>query len=190
MSVLLAKRLISATEYHRMAEVGILKAEDQVELINGEIIQMSPIGSKHTGYLSIIDELLRDLLGKKVQVNNQSSIRLHKYSEPEPDLLILKRRKDFYINQLPSPKDAYLIVEVADSTLEKDRQIKAPLYAKANIPEYWILNIPNKQLECYAHPKNGKYQTHQIIKGKQLAHFHAFDVFIKAEDIFVISDFK
>ena len=101
MAVTLAKRLISAVEYHKMAEVGILQSDDKVELLNGEIIIKNPIGSLHAGYLHIIDELLRDALGKKVHINNQSSVRLSTYSESEPDLTILKRRKDHYLTRLP-----------------------------------------------------------------------------------------
>jgi len=188
MAVTLAKRLISAVEYHKMAEVGILKANDKVELINGEIIKMSPIGSLHAGYLHIIDELLRDALGKKVHINNQSSIRLSTFSEPEPDLSVLKRRKDHYLTRLPRPQDVFLLVEVADTTLEKDREIKAPLYAKAGIPEYWILNVADKELAIFADPKDGKYQYQHIIKGKAVATFNAFDIQIKASDIFILND--
>lgn len=190
MSVLLAKRLISAREYYKMAEVGILKPEDRIELINGEIIEMSPIGSKHPAYVDLLDELLKELLGKKVQIRVQSSVRLDNHSELEPDLMVLKRRKDFYINRIPTPKDVYLVIEVANSTLEKDRKIKAPLYAEAGIPEYWILNIPDTQLECYSLLKDGKYQKEVIIKDKQIAIFDAFDLAIKATTIFSLSNLK
>lgn len=188
MAVTLAKRLISAVEYHKMAEVGILKSDDKVELLNGEIIKKSPIGSLHAGYLIIIDELLSDELGKKVHINIQSPVRLGNFSEPEPDLMILKRRKDYYLTRLPRPKDILLIVEVADTTLEKDRAVKAPLYAKAGIPEYWILNVPEKQLEVFSIPKNGKYQNESIVKGQESAYFEAFEINIKASDIFILTD--
>ena len=188
MAVTLAKRLISAVEYHKMAEVGILKPNDRIELLNGEIIKMSPIGSLHAGYVNIIDELLSDALGKKVHVNIQSPVRLGAFSEPEPDLLILKRRKDHYLTRLPLPQDVYLLIEVADTTLEKDREIKVPLYAKANISEYWILNVVDQQLEIFTNPINGKYQNKSIIKGKDIAVFEAFDVKIKASDVFILSD--
>ncbi len=188
MSVLLAKRLLSAREYYKMAEVGILKPEDKVELINGEVIKISPIGSKHPAYIDLLDELFKDLLGKKVQVRVQSSVSLSNYSEPEPDLMILKRRADFYYNRIPTSKDVYLIIEVSDSTLEKDRQIKAPLYAKAGIEEYWILNIQEEQLECFTKPKKDKYQKEKIIKGNQVAFFEAFDLVINATSIFTLSD--
>ncbi len=188
MAVTLAKRLISAVEYHKMAEVGILKPTDKVELLNGEIIKMSPIGSMHAGYVNIIDELLSDALGKKVHINIQSPVRLDDHSEPEPDLLVLKRRKDHYLTRLPRPDDVYLLIEVADSTLEKDREVKALLYAEANISEYWILNIPDKQLEVFNNPQNGKYQNQIIISGQKTAKFNAFDVTIKASDIFILKD--
>jgi len=188
MAVTLAKRLISVVEYYKMAEVGILQPEDKIELLNGEIIKMSPIGSLHAGYVNIIDELLSDALSKKVHINIQSPVRLGAFSEPEPDLLILKRRKDHYLTRLPRPEDVYLLIEVADSTLEKDREVKVPLYAKANISEYWILNIPDKQLEIYRNPVDGKYQNQVIIKGKESVIFEVFDVSIKTSDIFILRD--
>jgi len=187
MAVTLAKRLISAVEYHKMAEVGILQPEDKIELLNGEIIKMSPIGSLHAGYVNIIDELLSDALGKKVHINIQSPVRLGTFSEPEPDLLVLKRRKDHYLTRLPRPEDVHLLIEVADSTLEKDREVKVPLYAKASISEYWILNVPDKQLEVFTNPIGGKYQNQKIIKGKDIAIFEAFEIPIKASDIFILA---
>ena len=188
MTVTLARRLISVVEYHKMAEVGILTSEDKVELLNGEIIKMSPIGSLHAGYVNILNELFTDALGKKVHVQTQSPVSLGKFSEPEPDLMILKRRKDHYLTRLPRPKDVYMVVEVSDTTLEKDRKVKAPLYAKAGIPEYWILNVIEKQLELFSNPQNGKYEQESIIKGKNLAHFDAFDIDIKASDVFILSN--
>jgi len=188
MSVTLAKRLISASEYHKMAEVGILTPEDKVELLNGEIIKMSPIGSLHAGYLNILNELFTDELGKKVHVQTQSPVRLSKFSEPEPDLMILKRRKDHYLTRLPRPKDVYLVVEVSDTTLEKDRLIKAPLYAKAGISEYWIVNVVDKQLEIFSNPRDGKYEQESITKSKKIAYFAAFDINIKASDVFILSN--
>ena len=188
MAVTLAKRLISAVEYHKMAAVGILQPDDRIELLNGEIIKMSPIGSLHAGYVNIIDELLSDALGKKVHVNIQSPVRLGAFSEPEPDLLILKRRKDHYLTRLPRPQDVYLLIEVADTTLEKDREVKAPLYAKANISEYWILNVVEKQLEIFTNPINGEYQNRSIIKGNDIAVFEAFAINIKASDVFILNN--
>lgn len=188
MEVILAKRLITATEYHKMAEVGILKPDDKVELLNGEIIKMSPIGSLHAGYVSIIDELLSDALGKKVHINIQSPVRLAMFSEPEPDLSILKRRKDYYLTRLPRPKDVHLLIEVADSTIEKDRKIKGPMYAKANISEYWILNINERQLEVFRDPIDGKYQYHSIVRGNDEVLFKAYGVKIKASAIFILDN--
>ena len=188
MGVTLTKRLISVEEYYKMAEVGILQPDDKIELLNGEIIKMSPIGSLHAGYVNIIDELLSDALGKKVHVNIQSPVKLGTYSEPEPDLLILKRRKDHYLTRLPRPEDVYLLIEVADSTLDKDREVKAPMYANANIQTYWILNITEQQLEIYTNPVNGKYQQQNIVKGTDAAIFEALELTIKASDIFILKD--
>ncbi|MEM6321335.1 MAG: Uma2 family endonuclease [Bacteroidota bacterium] len=186
MPVTLAKRLISTEDYHKMAEVGILQPDDKIELLNGEIIKMSPIGSLHVGYVNILDELLSDALGKKVHVVVQSPVKLSSFSEPEPDLVLLKRRKDHYLKRLPQPKDVHLIVEVADSTLEKDREVKAPLYAQANISEYWILNIPDEQLEIFTEPKDGKYQSKTMLKAGDTFYFAAFDLKISWKDIFIL----
>lgn len=156
------KRLLSVDEYHKMAEVGILAEDDRVELINGEIIRMSPINSSHTSCVKRLNALLFEKLGRKVVISVQDPITLGSYSEPEPDLAVLKASDDFYARQHPRPEDVHLVIEVSDSTLSVDQGLKLSLYAEAGIPEYWIINLPEQQVEVYQHPKGKQYGLRRI----------------------------
>lgn len=158
MSVQIARHWFTVAEYNRMGETGILKEDDRVELIEGEIVEMSPIGRRHAASVDRLTELLGERLQRKVIVRVQSPIVLNDYTEPQPDVALLKRREDFYERSLPAPDDVLLIVEVADTTLEYDRQLKVPLYARALISEVWIVNLVDEQVEVYTRPAEGVYQ--------------------------------
>lgn len=158
----LEKRLLTTDDYHAMIAAGILDEDDKVELLNGELIFMSPIGPKHSGVTNRINHLLKQLLQDLAIVAVQNPIALAPLSEPEPDLAVLRTREDFYSESHPSPEDVFLIIEVADATLEKDRTVKAALYAEAGILHYWIVNLPEQQLEVYAQPAKGQYKLRQI----------------------------
>ncbi|MCU0348395.1 MAG: Uma2 family endonuclease [Saprospiraceae bacterium] len=165
MSIQLAKRLLTVTDYHKMAEVGILDEDDRVELINGEIIEMSPIGSIHTSRLKRIMRLFHNMPNvDKYLVSVQDPIFLGKYSEPQPDLAILHFRADFYEEKHPEPQDILLVIEVSDTSLGYDREVKKPLFAAAGIPELWIVNIEDEQVEVYKTPQNGDYSNRQDFK--------------------------
>jgi Uma2 family endonuclease len=159
MSVQIAKHSFTVAEYERMGEAGILSEDDRVELIEGEIIEMSPIGERHAACVDALAELLKELLGRSVNVRIQNPIRLDDYSEPQPDIALLKRRDDFYRHAHPRPADVLLVVEVSDSTLEYDRQIKLPLYARAGVPEVWIVNLVDDVIETYAQPSGDSYRA-------------------------------
>lgn len=137
------KRRFSVEEYHRLAEAGILHENDRVELIHGEIIQMSPIGPKHAGNLDRIVKVLTFLFGDSAIVRSQNPVRLNDYSEPEPDISILKPRRDFYTTAHPLPDEVLLIIELSESSLEYDQEVKRPAYAANGIPEYWIIDLKN-----------------------------------------------
>lgn len=165
MSIHLAKRLLTVAEYHKMAEVGILDEDDRVELINGEIIEMSPIGSMHTSRVKRIMRLFHNMPNvEKYLISVQDPISLGKYSEPEPDLAILYFRADFYEEKHPEPQDILLLIEVSDTSLGYDREVKKPLFAAAGIPELWIVNIEDEQVEVYRKPQNGDYIHRQDFK--------------------------
>ena len=141
-----------------MGQFGIFSEDDRVELVCGEIIDMSPIGERHAGCVDTLDELLRERLGRSVNVRVQNPIRLDDSSEPQPDIVILKRREDFYRHAHPRSDDILLLIEVSDTTLEYDRQIKLPLYARAGVPEVWIVNLNDERIETHTDPSGGVYQ--------------------------------
>ena len=151
------RRRISVDEYYAMAEAGILGRDERVELIDGEIITMSPIGNEHAASVDTGTHFLSRLVGDKVIVRVQSHVRLDDHHQPEPDLTLLEWRDDFYRYTSPGPDDVLLIIEVSDSSLSYDRNVKLALYARFGIPEVWIANIPARVVETYTDPVDGEY---------------------------------
>lgn len=158
MSAQLEKWHFNVDQYYRLAEAGVLKPDDRVELIEGEIIRMSPIGSPHAACVAKLDELLRNSLSSDVMLWVQNPIRLNDYSEPVPDVALLKRRRDFYAAHHPRPEDVLLVIEVSDATLLADRNVKMPLYAREGITEAWLVNLPRKMIEVYFDSTDGSYR--------------------------------
>lgn len=160
---------ISVADYHQMIRIGILSEADQVELLAGEVICMSPKGSRHASAIKKVLSWLPKQLPSGVQLQIQDPIILQDHSEPEPDLVLLKERSDFYADGHPQPADILLVAEVADSSLELDRSVKAALYAAAGIAEYWIINLPEQQVVMMTQPRDGGYQDQQVVqKGESL----------------------
>ena len=158
-SVQVNRRSFTVAEYERMGQFGIFSEDARVELVCGEIIQMSPIGERHAACVDALNELLRTRLGRSVIVRVHNPIRLDDYSEPQPDIAVIKRRADFYRHAHPRPEAVLLVIEVSDSTLDFDREVKVPLYAGAGIPEAWVVNLPEERVEVYTDPAGGEYQT-------------------------------
>jgi Uma2 family endonuclease len=148
---------LSVADYYRMAEVGILAPDARVELIDGEIIDMAPIGSRHNATVNRLAEILKSAAGDTVIVQAQGSISLGAFSEPEPDIALLRRRGDFYWSAQPGAADIVLIVEVAGSSLAYDRDVKVPLYARHGIPEVWLIDIETQRLKRYREPSRNGY---------------------------------
>ena len=161
MTVELRRRLFTVEDYYGMARAGILDEDDRVELIEGEILEMAAIGSRHAACVNRLNQLLSGTAGDGVIVSVQNPVRLSDLSEPQPDLAVLRPREDFYEGAHPGPDDVLLIVEVALTTLEFDREVKAPLYARAGVPELWIVNLEDRALEVYREPSEGRYRTVQ-----------------------------
>jgi Uma2 family endonuclease len=138
-----------------------------VELLGGEVYQMSPIGPKHLYAVMRMDHRLREALGPKAVVAVQSPLRLFEDSEPEPDLLVLKPPLERYQDRLPTPEDVLLLVEVADTSLEFDREAKLPLYAEAGIPEVWLVNLKENLLEVYRDPRGGRYREIRLLSPEE-----------------------
>jgi Uma2 family endonuclease len=155
------RRLFNVDEYYRMAEVGILSPDERVELIDGEIIEMAAMGSRHGGCVTALTHLLTLRLGERAMVRAQLPARLSDRSEPEPDLALVRPRADFYRNSHPEIPDVLLLVEVADSSLSFDQRRKLPLYAREGVPETWLVDLQHEQIEVYRRPENGRYQDVQ-----------------------------
>lgn len=154
-----AKKLFTVDEYHRMGEAGILGPEERLELIDGEIIQMSPIGHRHWVAVNRANMLFIEAFRRNAVVSPQNPVRLSDWTEPRPDLAVFKPRSDLYAAKKPTPADVLLIVEVADTTLRLDRNIKVPRYAAAGIPEVWIEDLNHDCLLVYRDPKKESYKT-------------------------------
>ncbi len=152
------RRTFTVGEYYRMAEANILTEEDRVELIAGQIVAMSPIGSRHAACVKRLNLLMGKMVGDSMLIGVQDPIALDAYSAPEPDLVLLRPRTDFYAAAHPSPGDVLLAVEVADTSADYDRAVKLPLYAQAGLPEVWLVDLPKGRIEVYAQPQGAAYQ--------------------------------
>ncbi len=137
---------LSTEDYHRLAEAGILGEDDRVELIEGEVIEMSPIGSRHSGTLKRLVALFSQQLGSAVVLSVQDPLEMCDGTQPQPDLMLLRPRPDFYSESHPTPTDVLLLIEVADTSLAVDRTQKADLYAAAGIPEYWVVDVDRRRV--------------------------------------------
>lgn len=132
-----------------MGEVGILGEDDRVELLEGEIVEMVPIGPPHSGRVNRLNRLFVTALGDRVVVSVQNPVRLSDFSEPQPDLLLLRPERDFYISRHPRPDDVLLVVEVAASSALFDRRVKMPLYLAAGVPQIWLVDLDAQVVEVH-----------------------------------------
>lgn len=148
---------ITVDDYHRMAEVGLLAPDARVELIEGEIIDMAPIGMDHNSVVDQLNRLLVRAVGDDAIVRVQGSVRLSRISEPQPDVVLLKPRADFYRNEFALGTDTLLVIEVSDTTLRYDRDVKVSLFARSGVPEVWIFDLQNDSLLVYGSPSDGVY---------------------------------
>ncbi len=148
---------LTVDEYYRMAEVGLLAADARVELIDGEIVHMPAIGSKHAGTVRRLDKLFQEAVGHRVVISVQAPLRLDRHNEPEPDLMLLRPREDFYARSHPTASDVLLLIEVSDTTARYDREIKLELYARYGIPETWIFDLDSALLRQYRRPADARY---------------------------------
>ena len=183
MSIQLARRLIQVDEYYRMAEVGILTEKDRVELIYGEIIEMSPIGNKHASVVDRLNKTLNTIIGETGIVRVQGPVRINDLNEPEPDLTLLKPKEDYYASAHPSAEDVLVIVEVSDTTYQYDREIKQPLYASAEIPQFWLVNVEKKEIEVYTSPAKGAYKKMEIFYPEDTLSLRFCDKVVPVGDI-------
>ena len=155
---------LTVHDFHRMGETGILPVEGRLELIEGEIIAMAPIGSRHAAIVKQLNTLFVRAAGARFIVSVQDPIILGEHSEPEPDLALIQPRDDFYALALPRADEVLLIVEVADTTLRYDREIKIPLYARHGIPEVWLIDVDGRTLTVFETPADGRYRNERRVR--------------------------
>jgi Uma2 family endonuclease len=174
MQVEATKKLFTVHEYYKMADAGILGEDDRVELIDGEIVQMSPIGDRHLGCVNGATDLFTAAFRGRAVVSVQNPLRLGDYTEPQPDIVLLKPRLDAYRGKHPEAGDALLVVEVADTTLAYDRDVKLPRYAAAGVPEVWIESLGADQLLVHRDPAGDSYKTCRTLTPGDSASIGAF----------------
>jgi Uma2 family endonuclease len=156
--------LFTVDDYYRMAEAGIFHEDDRVELIRGEIVEMTPIGSVHASVVDVLNSLLgRALTREQAIVRVQNPARLDQRSEPQPDIMLLRPRSDFYRSGHPGPSEVLLLIEVSDTSLAYDRSVKLSLYAQAGIAEVWIIDIEAETVEVNRDPESGSYAIHSVV---------------------------
>ena len=156
------RRLFTVEEYCAMAELGILEEGERVELLDGEIVVMPPIGEPHEDGTTRLGRDMTHLLYDRAWVRVQNSVRLDDYGLPEPDIAVVRLRDDYH-RRRPTPEDVLLIIEVADTSLEFDREVKLARYAAAGIPEVWIVNLRARQVEAHSDPVDGTYRSRRLV---------------------------
>ena len=178
------KRLFTVKEYYLMYESGVFANGERVELIRGEIIKMAAIGRRHAACVDRCNDVFAYKLGKKVLIRIQNPLALDNTSEPEPDVLLLKRKVDYYESGHPRPADVFLLIEVADSTIDSDRELKIPIYAEDGITEVWLIDINSACIEAYRNPTVEGYQDIQkFYRGQNLSILAFPDLSITVDEI-------
>jgi Uma2 family endonuclease len=147
-----------------MAEAGILREDDRVELIDGEIVEMAPIGDRHATAVDRTNDLFVPLFRDVALTRVQNPIRLGEHHEPQPDFALVRRRPGLYASGHPAPEDIFLIVEVADTSVDYDRQVKVPLYARGGVPETWLVDLPQAILWVYREPTPDGYRSIRMLR--------------------------
>ena len=158
------RRKFTVDEYYRMAEVGILHPDERVELINGEILVMSPIGNPHASGVRRLERVVGRAVGDAATISGQNPVRLGNYSDLQPDVTVLRYREDDYFGKPPAAEDILLVIEVSDSSLAYDRGTKANMYAAANVPETWVMNLVEDCIESFTGPGPEGYSNHTIYR--------------------------
>ncbi|HRO59549.1 MAG TPA: Uma2 family endonuclease [Burkholderiaceae bacterium] len=153
---------LTITQYRQMGERGILPPGERVELIDGEIIRMAPIGPPHAGILNrLLNDRLASLCKGKAVISAQHPVEVDDYNEPQPDLCLLRWRDNYYIDRHPAPADVLLLIEISDSSLRYDRSVKRALYARAGLPRYWIVDVNDRSVIVFSEPSPDGYRNEQ-----------------------------
>ena len=184
MAIAPTKRRFTVDEYHLMVQAGILAEDDRVELIRGEVVEMTPIGRRHAGCVDRLTRLFTSRLGDRAIVRVQNPVPVSADSEPQPDLTLLRPCPDFYVETPLRPEDVLLVIEVADTSAAADRAVKIPLYAEAGIREAWLVDLAAGRVEAYRTPRAGAYRDRLTLeRGASFAPESFPDLALRAEDL-------
>lgn len=180
----LRHRKFSVEEYHHFIEQGVFKPEERIELWEGEFVEMSPIGKRHASTVDFLVEWLIEISQRRYIVRSQSPIVLSDFSEPQPDVCLLERSEDFYRQKSAAAKDVLIAIEVADSTVKYDRDVKFPRYAANGIKEAWLIDLENDRVEIHSEPTEFGYSLIKILHRGQTAESTIFpEIKIAVEEI-------
>jgi Uma2 family endonuclease len=184
MAVSISRHRFTVDDYHRMAACGILGEDDRVELLDGEVVEMTPFGLRHLARVDWLNDWLTRALHGRAIVRVQGSVRLDPHSEPQPDLAILRYRSDFYAQVHAGPPDILFLIEVSDTSAGFDRDVKLRVYGRAGIAEVWLVNLPADRLEIYRTPQGDVYRdvTH-LHRGDRIAPAAFPDLILPVTDI-------
>jgi Uma2 family endonuclease len=155
---------ITVEQYHRMGDAGVFEPDARVELIEGEVIDMAPIGMRHWSMVTRLTHTLAPAAGERAFVSVHQALRLSQNNEPEPDIALLKPRADFYVSALPTGRDSLLVIEVADSSLDYDLRTKARLYATHGVPEYWVIDVAANRVHLHRAAQGERYAEVQVLE--------------------------
>jgi Uma2 family endonuclease len=178
----------SVEQYYRMAEVGVLAPEARTELIEGEICDMPPIGSRHSATVAWLHRQLAKAVGERAWVVEQYPLRLGPHTEPQPDLMVLRRRAGYYADAHPTARDVLLLIEVSDSSWLYDRQIKIPLYAAYGVQQAWVVDLGVNQLDCYGAPHGGAFVEQTSTQAPGRLALPSLDVCVDLARLFSFAD--
>ena len=182
-------RKFTVAEYYKMAEVGILKPDERVQLIEGEIIVMAPVGPEHAWDVAVSVRVFSRLADDRFFVQIQNPVHLNDGSEPEPDVMLMRLRPEGYGKAHPTPADVLLVIEIADSTLAYDRNVKAHIYGRNGIPETWVKNLPEDCIERFTEPGPDGYAQHTIHRrGETLTPVSLPDLELAVDDLLPAPD--
>jgi Uma2 family endonuclease len=182
-AIQLTPRRFSAAEYHQMIEAGVFGQDERLELIDGEIVQMSPIGDRHAACVRRLNELLVELVARRAIVDVQDPIIVTAAYAPQPDLAVLRPRSDYYASQTPTAADCLLVIEVADTSAEYDRQIKMPRYARGRVVELWLVELERDVVVVYRDPAGDAYQHVQVFRRGDVINFETLSAGVPVESI-------
>lgn len=170
-----------------MGETGILDGNERVELLDGQVVEMAAIGSRHAACVNRMTLFFVERFGRQVTVSVQNPVRIDSYTELVPDLMLLRRRDDFYAEALPGPEHVLLVVEIADATLEHDRRVKIPVYGRAGVPEAWLVNLPDRRVEVFRDPSpaSGYRESTSLPEGRSIEAGSVRGLSVKVAEILV-----